>query len=213
MKVNCQLVPKHDFMRQSIVARLLALGFEPVDVDGRVVVDYEGDLDGKAMALISVYESFGCDRAIVFKDWGSDEGQGTQAQKRPSGSTCNQQRMDARDFHHICYQRRHWHGLWAKRLREHPYMGAKIPMHTLHRKVHETIHDIPCPNEDVCERVYRELERLIEDGMLDVEHDSLDLRISTLIELLGHCESNLEATLATLRWQRQIVQKFYRGAS
>lgn len=135
----------------------------------------------------------------------------TRRSRIKSGKTA-QQRPDARDYHHICYQRRHWDGFWAKQLREHPYMGAVIPMHTLHKKIHETIHDIPCPNEDVCELVFYELEDLTEREIVNVNRDNLELRIAMLIELLEHCDGELDATIATLRWQKQIVRKFYQAS-
>lgn len=82
MQLHCRLIPKDEKMRQQLVARLLALGFEPKWEDSSVVLDYEGACDGKALSAITVFESFGCDRAIIFKDWGSNSGEGqNQTQK------------------------------------------------------------------------------------------------------------------------------------
>lgn len=82
---------------------------------------------------------------------------------------------------------------------------------TLHRRLHETIHDVPCPNEDVCELIWHELEALRLTGVIDVEHDNIELRLSTIIQLLSECHGNLDATIATLKWQKQIVHKFYQA--
>ena len=90
-------------------------------------------------------------------------------------------------------------------------MGAVIPMHTLHRRIHETIHDIPCPNEDVCEYVWHELEALRLGGAVDVKRDGLEQRITLLIQILREYDANLSATIATLNWQKQVVRKFYQG--
>lgn len=114
------------------------------------------------------------------------------------------------DYHHLLYQRRHWLKPWARRLREHPYMGKRIPMNTLHRRIHDTIHDIPVPNEDVCEATVAELERLRGEGLIDVKHDSLEARLDFLIAFWGEREG-LDATVAVLKWQRQIVHKFYQA--
>lgn len=116
-----------------------------------------------------------------------------------------------RDYHHILYQRRHWLQPWAKKLREHPYTGGYIPTDTLHRKIHETIHDIPCPNEDVCELIWRDLEDLRLMGIID-ENDNIQQKLNVLIELIPHCGSNLDATLAMLKWQLQVVQKLYKAS-
>lgn len=76
MKLHCRITPKDDQMRKLLVGRLLALGFDPYWDDGAVVLDYEGVCDGKTLAAITVFESFGCDRAIIFEDWGPKDGEG-----------------------------------------------------------------------------------------------------------------------------------------
>lgn len=115
-----------------------------------------------------------------------------------------------RDYHHIFYQRRHYDRYWAKRLREHHYAGALVPRETLHRQIHDKIHDVPTPNEDVCEWLWHELTALADDGIIDVKHDHLEQRLTTIIELLREYDAEqLDATIAILRWQWQIVHKFY----
>lgn len=92
-------------------------------------------------------------------------------------------------------------------------MGAKIPMYTLHRKIHETIHDIPCPNEDVCELIWHELESLRFQGFIDCQRDNIELRLDTIIHLLTEYGDNatLDVTIATLKWEKQVVRKFYQN--
>lgn len=76
MKLDCRLIPDSDKTKERIISRLEALGHTPmVDETGAVTLNYEGPCSGTPLSIITVFESFGCDRAIVFKDWGDDEGQ------------------------------------------------------------------------------------------------------------------------------------------
>lgn len=84
MELQCKLIPKGDQMRQQLVARLLALGFDPYSVGDSVVVDYTGAFDKKAMTLISVFDSFGCDRAVIFKSFGGENGEGQEQARTTS---------------------------------------------------------------------------------------------------------------------------------
>lgn len=85
-------------------------------------------------------------------------------------------------------------------------------MYTLHRKIHEKLHSIPVPKETVCEATVAELEYLRANGLIDCRHDSLEARLDFLIAFWGEMEG-MDATVAVLRWQRQIVHKFYQGSS
>lgn len=111
-----------------------------------------------------------------------------------------------KDYHHILYQRKHWNIGWAKRLRNHPYMGKMIPIGTLHAEIHSKIHDVPTPNGVDCKRAYLKLIELERSGEINVKHDSLEKRIDFLIDLW---EETCPATVAILVWQRQIAAKFY----
>ena len=77
MKLFCRLMPDSNKTRYSLVSRLESLGHKPIiDSDGAVILDWEGSCSGTPLAIITVFESFGCDRVFVFKDWGqNDEGQ------------------------------------------------------------------------------------------------------------------------------------------
>lgn len=91
-------------------------------------------------------------------------------------------------------------------------MGAKIPMNTLHAKIHAKVHDVPVPKEPVCRATVQELGDRIARGEIDVKRDTLEQRLDFLIEYWGELDG-MEATLAMLKWQRQIVHKFYYGSS
>lgn len=88
-------------------------------------------------------------------------------------------------------------------------MQARVPMYTLHKKIHQTLNSIPVPNEEVCEMVWHELEYLRMSGVINAEVDNAEQKLSVLIELLEHCEGNLDVTIATLKWQRAVIHKFY----
>jgi len=115
------------------------------------------------------------------------------------------------DWHHLLYQRRHWQQGYAKALREHPYMGKYIPTSTLHRTIHSKIHDIPTPNGKECRKAYLELCKREREGTIDVTRDTIEDRIDFLIEVWEN--DNCEATIAMLKWQKQIVHKFYERGS
>lgn len=113
-----------------------------------------------------------------------------------------------RDNHHLLWPRKLWHkGIWSRRLREHPYMQARIPMYSMHQQIHQTINSMPVPNEDICEYCWYELEALRHDGVIDAHTDNIELKLDTLIEILRCCNSNLEVTIASLKWQKQVVHK------
>lgn len=75
MKLYCRLVPKDEATRDSMVARLNALNSPPIIHEGSIIVNYEGPCSGHALAIITVFESFGCDHVIMFKDLGGEDGQ------------------------------------------------------------------------------------------------------------------------------------------
>jgi hypothetical protein len=113
-----------------------------------------------------------------------------------------------KDFHHLLFQGRHWQQGYARLLRQHPYMGKYIPQATLHREIHSKIHDIPTPNGAECRMAYNEICRLEELGLIDIENDSVEKRLDLLIELWAE---KCPATVEILKWQRDIVAKFYGG--
>lgn len=113
-----------------------------------------------------------------------------------------------KDYHHFLYQKRHWQNGYAKALREHPYMGKQIPRDTLHREIHSKIHDVPCPNGKECRQAFEEILRREREGLIDVELDTCEQRIDLLIELWAE---KCPATVAILKWQRDVIAKYYDG--
>ena len=91
------------------------------------------------------------------------------------------------------------------------YMTKYIPRNSLHREIHAKIHDVPCPNGKECKKAFEELCRREREGLIDLEYDTIEQRIDFLIEMWQ--EDNCEATIAILKWQKQIVSKFYNKPS
>ena len=109
------------------------------------------------------------------------------------------------DYHHILFQKKHWARGYAHTLREHPYCGEYIPKATLHRELHSKIHDVPCPNGDVCRMAVEKLNEWLEIGRISLG-DRLDEKISVLADIF---RETCPATTAILDWQREVVSKFY----
>ena len=119
-------------------------------------------------------------------------------------------RPGKRDLHHILFQRLHWTEPWAKRLREHRYMRIRVPRDTLHDYIHDKLHDVPVPNEDICEATYLELERLKELGVIDIYHDSFEERLDFLIGFWKQYD-NMSFTLEAVRFQARLLKKYRNG--
>ena len=113
---------------------------------------------------------------------------------------------NALNYHHLLFQGRHWKTGYAKLLREHPYMGKYIPMATLHRLIHSKIHDIPTPNGKECRLAYERICQLEAKGKIDIINDSIEKRLTLLIDLW---KDACPATVEILKWQRDVVTKFY----
>lgn len=111
------------------------------------------------------------------------------------------------DFHHFLFQKRHWNDGYAKTLRNHPYAGAKIPMATLHREIHSKVHDVPRPNGDICKRTYQHLVEKCKAGELDPRLDSPEKKLQFFID---EWKDVCPATVEILRWQQQIIRKYYK---
>ena len=111
-----------------------------------------------------------------------------------------------KNTHHLLYQGRHWKQGYAKLLRESPYFKVLIPRDTLHRAIHSKAHDLPTPNGVDCKRAYQLMVEGIASGRLDPEHDTAERRLDFLIEVW---EDDCPATVAMLRWQRDIIHKFF----
>lgn len=119
-------------------------------------------------------------------------------QLSPQGERC--------DEHHLLWQGRHFTQGYAKMLRQHPYARVRIPMRTLHREIHSKIHDVPRPNGDICKRAYYRLVEGCKIGELDPRNDSPEKRLQFFID---EWAEDCPATVEVLRWQQQIIRKFY----
>ena len=111
-----------------------------------------------------------------------------------------------KDTHHLLYQGRHWKQGYAKLLRESPYFKVLIPRDTLHRAIHSKAHDLPTPHGAECRKAYQLMMVGIASGRLDPERDTAEKRLEFLIEVW---EDDCPATVAMLRWQRDIIHKFF----
>ena len=109
--------------------------------------------------------------------------------------------------HHILWQARHWDNGYAKALRNHEYMKKMIPRDTLHKEIHSEISDIPMPSGKLCEKAYREIERLYREELIDFDYDSIETRIDVLLQIWA--EDDCEPTKAMLRKERAIAHNFY----
>lgn len=117
-----------------------------------------------------------------------------------------QQRTQDTDFHHLLFQKIHYSEGYAKLLRNHPYMGIYIPRLALHESLHAKIHDVPTPNGEDCRRAYETLLLREATDVIDVKNDSATKRLDFLIEMW---EDSCPATVAVLKWQRDVIEKFY----
>ena len=87
-------------------------------------------------------------------------------------------------------------------------MGKYIPQATLHREIHAKIHDVPTPNGAECRMAYNGNVRLDKIRAIDIVNDSVEKRLDLLISLW---DDKCPATVAVLKWQRDVVAKFYAG--
>jgi len=55
---------------------------------------------------------------------------------------------------------------------------------------------------------YEEVVRREREGLIDVVHDSCEQRLDLLIEIW---EDKCPATVAVLKWQRDLIAKNYKG--
>lgn len=77
---------------------------------------------------------------------------------------------------------------------------------TLHREIHSKIHDVPTPNGRECKMAYFVITRLEREGLINVKDDSLEQRIDILLTIWDEA---CPTTCAVLRWQKEVISKFY----
>ena len=110
-----------------------------------------------------------------------------------------------KDYHHYFFQGRHYKVGYAKILRESPYCGAYIPQMTLHREIHSKIHDVPTPNGADCRYAVNTLKDWLEEGRITLD-DSPYLKLAYLYEIF---KDRCPATASILKWQQDVIWKFY----
>ena len=126
-----------------------------------------------------------------------------QGQHRPA--------PNRRDTHHILFTRRAWEGQWARKLRGHPYMMARIPRDSMHQAIHEHCRAIPPPPEWVCEAVWHELNDM-QNRKLISKSDNILQKINVIKEELSCFDNEQTAyTVKMLEWQRTIILRWLRG--
>ena len=109
--------------------------------------------------------------------------------------------IHAKDWHHCFFQKRHWKIGWAKVLREQPYCGASIPKNTLHRFIHENVHDVPVADGKSCKIAVMVINNWLEAGYISLD-DTVEQKLRTLICIFNKMSP---ATANVLRKQLEIV--------
>lgn len=117
---------------------------------------------------------------------------------------------NTKNLHHILWQARHWNVGYSKALRNHEYMKKLIPKDTLHAQIHSEIADIPVPSPQACKRAIIEIEQRLKDGMISFD-DTIEQRIDLLLDIWSF--DDYPRTVMALRWQKELVAKFYKGGS
>lgn len=105
----------------------------------------------------------------------------------------------------MLYQKRYWNHGYAQKLRNNWYMKIMIPKDTLHRDLHEKIHDVPVPNEEDCRIALIVLRELSIRGVIS-DNDPAWVRLDTLIEIW---KGTNPTTIEVLKWQRDVIFKFF----
>lgn len=112
--------------------------------------------------------------------------------------------VSTNDRHHIFYQRRHYAGEQAKRLRCHWYARIDIPRDTMHRRIHEFVGDVPAPHPRSIRLALEKLAVMEQQGAIR-RTDSFCKRLSVFIDLFSNTEP---ATAEALRRQLNIACEY-----
>lgn len=107
------------------------------------------------------------------------------------------------DRHHLLFQRRNYHGALAE-LRSYPYCVVSIPKDSLHRMIHESVHNVPTPKPANAREVLQELRTLYRYGGIK-DTDDIEKRLVVLIALFDIIE---QPTCDALKKQLAIVQEY-----
>lgn len=110
------------------------------------------------------------------------------------------------DKHHILFMKKSWDRGPLKALRTHHYCVIAIPKCTLHKFIHEHLHDIPTPSVFAAEDALKQLEMLDNANALH-DNDRIEKRLRLLIALF---ECSAQPTADALKEQLDIVRRFYK---
>ena len=111
----------------------------------------------------------------------------------------------AENLHHMLWMRKKWgRTTFAHQLRNHDYFIVKIPAHTIHRQIHESMSEIPVPPEEFCELIYESIEEFLYRGDIDME-DRPSQRLDVLLSIMKGILGPTEATVIALEKQRAIL--------
>jgi hypothetical protein len=111
----------------------------------------------------------------------------------------------ATDKHHILFMKRNWNKGLLEVLRTYHYCVIPIPKCTLHRYIHECLHDVPAPSIYAVKGALEQLELLDKAGALH-DCDPIEKRLKLLIALF---ECSAQPTADALKKQLNIVRRFY----
>ena len=110
-----------------------------------------------------------------------------------------------KDRHHLCYPKSGWNRGYVKALRDHWYLRATVPKHSLHTEIHRRVTSVPVPRGRSAKAAYEQLLMLEHYGAL-APYDTLEKRLSLLVALFDCVE---QPTADAFSKQLEIVREFY----
>ena len=110
-----------------------------------------------------------------------------------------------KDTHHLCYQRKLWHGEALVALRDYWYCKAEVPKNTLHRRIHALVPIVPVPKAVNAKSALAQL-RTLERYEVIHEEDTIERKLEVLIALFDYVE---QPTADAFKKQLDVVRKFY----
>lgn len=109
-----------------------------------------------------------------------------------------------KDCHHILWKKNKWNQGSLRQLRDHYYCKIYIPRNTLHYYIHQSMAEIPVPEEVDAKTVLWHLDYLEKYDAIS-EKDTFEKRLLVLIALFD-CSS--QPTADALRKQLDLVREF-----
>ena len=112
-----------------------------------------------------------------------------------------------KDTHHLCYQRKNWHGGYVTELRDFWYCRLDIPKNTLHRAIHKRVDSVPAPKATNAKSALEQLHKLEVYGAIH-EDDTIEMRLELLAALFDCVE---QPTADAFRRQLQVVHEYQKA--